>query len=62
MHESRFGGERRENQWFCFSDVMFEMSTRHPGDNGYTWEQMSLEFKGEIAIGEVRVTSILYNA
>lgn len=25
MHESRFGGERRENQGFCFSDIMFEM-------------------------------------
>lgn len=35
---------------------MFEMPTRYPeGGNGYMRGYMSLEFKGEVEVGEIRV-------
>lgn len=54
-------GER--NQWFCFRDVMFETPTRYPGDKGYMRGYTSLEFKGEIKVGEIRVIAFyrMYN-
>lgn len=37
---------------------MFAMPIRYPGDSGYMRGYMSLEFKEEIKVGEIRMTAL----